>query len=50
MTIKRRTFLKGTAGVAGGGALASLLSGGTKTLVEGAKSALQTHALFYIVC
>ncbi len=37
--IKRRTFLKGTAGVAGGGALAALLSGGPRTLVEGAKGA-----------
>ena len=39
MKMKRRTFLKGSAGVAGGGALASLLTGGPKTLVEGASGA-----------
>ncbi|MFQ5914831.1 MAG: molybdopterin-dependent oxidoreductase [Nitrospinota bacterium] len=35
--ITRRTFLKGSAGAAGGGALASFLSSGPKTLVAGAE-------------
>ncbi|MEE9276655.1 MAG: molybdopterin-dependent oxidoreductase, partial [bacterium] len=36
MKVNRRSFLKGTAGLAGGGALASFLSSGPKTLVAGA--------------
>lgn len=39
MAITRRTFLKGTAGAAGGGALASFLSGKPRTLVAGAEKA-----------
>ena len=37
MKITRRNLLKGTAGAAGGGALASLLSGAPKTLVANAQ-------------
>lgn len=40
MQVSRRTFLKGTAGAAGGGALASFLAGKPKTLVAGAERTL----------
>ena len=41
MKLTRRTFLKAGAGAAGGGALASFLSGGPKTLVARAEAAAQ---------
>ncbi len=41
MRVTRRTFLKGTGGAAGGGLLASLLSGRPKTLVAATEPAVQ---------
>jgi len=41
MSVTRRTFLKGTGGAAGGGLLASLLSGKPKTLVAATEPAIR---------